>query len=233
VVPPPVVAAFVVAASDNDVIGAGGDLPWHIPEDMRRFRRVTMGHVVVLGRVTHESIVARLGRSLPGRTSIVISHAALGHPPPPGSPSPGLPPPRVPPPAGAAPSAPTPPAPGHPESGRPESGRPLPPAAPPVPPAPGGPVLVAGSVTDGLRLAGELAAAAGDREFFIAGGESVYRQALEATGWIYLTRVHQDVAGDRSMPAGWLDGFRLVSREEGISATGIRYEFLDYERLRA
>jgi dihydrofolate reductase len=194
-----VVPAFLVAASDNDVIGAGGDLPWHIPEDMRRFRRMTMGHVVVLGRVTHESIVARLGRSLPGRTSIVISHAALGH---------AMPRPRTP-------------------------GQPSPPPAPPVSPAPGGPVLVAGSVTDALRLAGELASAAGDREFFIAGGESVYRQALEATGWIYLTRVHQDVAGDRSMPAGWLDGFRLVSREEGISATGIRYEFLDYERLRA
>jgi dihydrofolate reductase len=69
----PVTTSLIVAAAENEVIGAAGALPWHLPEDLRRFRRLTAGHAVVLGRVTHESIVARLGRALPGRTSVVVS----------------------------------------------------------------------------------------------------------------------------------------------------------------
>ena len=65
--------ALIVAASVNDVIGRDGTLPWHLPDDLRRFKRLTTGHPIVLGRLTHESIVARLGRPLPGRTSVVIS----------------------------------------------------------------------------------------------------------------------------------------------------------------
>ena len=65
--------ALIVAASANDVIGRDGALPWHLPDDLRRFRKLTSGHPIVLGRLTHESIVARLGRPLPGRTSVVVS----------------------------------------------------------------------------------------------------------------------------------------------------------------
>jgi dihydrofolate reductase len=65
--------SLVVAASDRDVIGDQGRLPWHLPDDLRRFKRLTSGHVVVLGRRTHEEIVARLGRPLPGRLSVVVS----------------------------------------------------------------------------------------------------------------------------------------------------------------
>jgi len=65
--------SLIVAAARNDVIGAGGELPWYLPEDLRRFKRLTLGHPVVVGRVTHESIVARLGRPLPERTSVVVS----------------------------------------------------------------------------------------------------------------------------------------------------------------
>ena len=53
----------------NRVIGANGALPWHLPEDLRRFRAVTMGHHLIMGRSTFESI----GRPLPGRTSIVLT----------------------------------------------------------------------------------------------------------------------------------------------------------------
>lgn len=60
---------LVAAVADNGVIGAGGDIPWRIPEDMRHFRRVTSGHPVVMGRVTFESI----GRPLPERTNIVVT----------------------------------------------------------------------------------------------------------------------------------------------------------------
>jgi dihydrofolate reductase len=71
-----VTTSLIVAAASNDVIGASGALPWHLPEDLRRFRRLTSGHPVIVGRLTHESIVARLGHPLPGRTSVVLSSRA-------------------------------------------------------------------------------------------------------------------------------------------------------------
>lgn len=58
----------IAAVADNGVIGADGDVPWHIREDWARFKAVTMGGVLVLGRATHESI----GR-LPGRERVVIT----------------------------------------------------------------------------------------------------------------------------------------------------------------
>ncbi|MGH3408280.1 MAG: dihydrofolate reductase [Streptosporangiaceae bacterium] len=76
----PVITSLIVAAARNDVIGAGGALPWYLPEDLRRFRRLTVGHPVVVGRVTHESILTRLGCPLPQRTSIVVSSRPAGQP---------------------------------------------------------------------------------------------------------------------------------------------------------
>ena len=61
--------AIVVAFNGDRVIGAKGDMPWHIPEDLRHFKRVTMGHAILMGRKTHESI----GRPLPGRRNIIIT----------------------------------------------------------------------------------------------------------------------------------------------------------------
>lgn len=60
---------LVVAASENDVIGRDGDLPWRLPSDLAHFKRVTMGKPVVMGRKTWDSI----GRPLPGRLNIVLS----------------------------------------------------------------------------------------------------------------------------------------------------------------
>jgi dihydrofolate reductase len=74
------ITSLIVAASRNDVIGAAGALPWYLPEDLRRFRRLTTGHAVVVGRVTHESILARLGRPLPDRTCVVVSSRPPGGP---------------------------------------------------------------------------------------------------------------------------------------------------------
>ena len=65
--------SLVVAAAENEVIGRDGMLPWYLPADLRRFRELTTGHVVVMGRLTYESIIARLGHPLDGRTSVVIS----------------------------------------------------------------------------------------------------------------------------------------------------------------
>lgn len=61
--------SIIVAVAQNRVIGNQGQLPWHLSEDLKRFKRITMGHPVVMGRKTHESI----GRPLPGRQNIVIS----------------------------------------------------------------------------------------------------------------------------------------------------------------
>ncbi|MEN8139728.1 MAG: dihydrofolate reductase [Thermodesulfobacteriota bacterium] len=59
----------LVAMAKNRVIGHANQIPWHIPEDVRLFKEVTMGHAMIMGRKTYDSI----GRPLPGRDSIVIS----------------------------------------------------------------------------------------------------------------------------------------------------------------
>ncbi|MHC0035709.1 dihydrofolate reductase [Pseudoneobacillus sp. C159] len=61
--------SFIWAMDENRVIGKNNQLPWHLPEDLKFFKRVTMGHPVAMGRKTHESI----GRLLPGRENIVIT----------------------------------------------------------------------------------------------------------------------------------------------------------------
>lgn len=61
--------AVIVAAAENGVIGRNNALPWHLVEDLRYFKRATMGKPIVMGRKTYESI----GRPLPGRTNIVIT----------------------------------------------------------------------------------------------------------------------------------------------------------------
>jgi dihydrofolate reductase len=71
---------MVVAADDDDMIGRDGVLPWHVPEDLRRFRALTTGHVVIAGRITHESIVERLGRPLPDRTTVVVTRDPSARP---------------------------------------------------------------------------------------------------------------------------------------------------------
>lgn len=60
---------IIVAMSENRVIGRDGDLPWRLPEDLKRFKRLTTGHHVIMGRKTYET----LGRPLPNRTNIVIT----------------------------------------------------------------------------------------------------------------------------------------------------------------
>lgn len=61
--------SIVVAASANNVIGVDGDLPWRLPEDLKKFKSITMGKPMIMGRATYDSI----GRALPGRKSIVLT----------------------------------------------------------------------------------------------------------------------------------------------------------------
>ena len=60
---------LVAAVADNGVIGNGGDIPWRIPADFAHFQALTLGHALVMGRATYESI----GRPLPGRTTVVLT----------------------------------------------------------------------------------------------------------------------------------------------------------------
>ncbi len=61
--------SIIAAMAKNRVIGRRGSLPWHLPSDLRRFRELTMGHTLLMGRRTFEAI----GRALPGRRTIVLS----------------------------------------------------------------------------------------------------------------------------------------------------------------
>jgi dihydrofolate reductase len=65
------IISLIAAMSEDRVIGREGKLPWHIPADLARFKAITMGHAVLMGRKTFESI----GRPLPGRSTIVLSRS--------------------------------------------------------------------------------------------------------------------------------------------------------------
>lgn len=64
--------SLIVAAATNGVIGLDNRLPWRVPADLARFKRLTMGHHLIMGRRTYESI----GRPLPGRITVVLSRSA-------------------------------------------------------------------------------------------------------------------------------------------------------------
>ncbi|MFA6541953.1 MAG: dihydrofolate reductase [Bacteroidota bacterium] len=64
---------IIAAINKKRVIGANGKIPWHIPEDVKRFKELTMGHAVLMGRKTYDSI----GKPLPGRRNVVITSRNL------------------------------------------------------------------------------------------------------------------------------------------------------------
>lgn len=61
--------SLIVAHADDRVIGLNNQLPWHLPEDLKRFKQLTMGHHIIMGRKTYAS----LGRLLPGRTTVIVT----------------------------------------------------------------------------------------------------------------------------------------------------------------
>ena len=67
--PEPKTISLIVAMADNRAIGLDNRMPWHLPADLRRFKRLTWGKPIIMGRRTHESI----GRALPGRRNIVLT----------------------------------------------------------------------------------------------------------------------------------------------------------------
>ncbi len=65
---------LIVACAQNRVIGRNGAMPWHIPAELQHFKRLTTGCPVIMGRKTWDSILRTLGKPLPGRQSIVVTH---------------------------------------------------------------------------------------------------------------------------------------------------------------
>lgn len=65
--------SIIAAVAKNGIIGDKNNLPWYLPEDLKRFKELTTGKTVIMGRKTFESIFARLGKALPNRTNIVIT----------------------------------------------------------------------------------------------------------------------------------------------------------------
>ena len=63
------IISIIVAMAKNRIIGINNTLPWHLPEDLKRFRALTTGHHIIMGRKTYES----LGRLLPGRTTVIVT----------------------------------------------------------------------------------------------------------------------------------------------------------------
>ena len=125
--------SLICAVSRNGIIGRGNQLPWKLPNDLKRFKALTMGHPIIMVRKTFESI----GKPLPGRDNVVVSRQ-----------------------------------PGYRAEG----------------------CHVVASLEEALKVC----RAAG--EAFVIGGASLYEEALPAAHRIYLTEVHQDIAGDVRMP---------------------------------
>ena len=64
------IVSLIVAADESGGIGKNNQLPWHLPSDLKRFKNLTMGHYIVMGRKTYEAI----GKRLPGRMMVVVTH---------------------------------------------------------------------------------------------------------------------------------------------------------------
>ncbi len=220
--------SIIVAVAQNGVIGGGNQLLWHISEDLQRFKRITSGHPVVMGRKTFES----LGKPLPNRHNVVITRQQDYRPVgmtvvglhesvaaacpseevtvagvPGGMKAAGLPEtvtvvgvPKEKPAVDSSKSVTADRASeGIKATGSPDSAN----------------MAAAGSLTD-VTIVGSLEEAIGlfphEQEVFITGGGEIYRQALPLADKVYLTIVHHDYQGDTHFPpldpAQWKETFR-------------------------
>jgi len=75
----PDIILIAAVAEENRVIGRDLELPWHLPEDLKRFKKLTTGHPLILGRKTFESIVHQFGGPLPNRRMIVLTRKGLSN----------------------------------------------------------------------------------------------------------------------------------------------------------
>ncbi|HEY3395718.1 MAG TPA: dihydrofolate reductase [Lacipirellulaceae bacterium] len=164
--------SIIAAVAENGVIGRDGNLPWHLSADLRRFKQLTMGHTVIMGRRTWESI----GRSLPGRRMVVVSRQPGYHVDAQG-------------------------------------------------------IEVAASLDDALKRA----AALGDDEAFVIGGETLFKEALPRADRLYYTSVRANVSGDVYFPDVEWSQWRLIESVDSPANEKNDYPstFKIYERQQA
>jgi dihydrofolate reductase len=159
--------SIIVAVSDDWGIGKNNDLLWHIPEDLRRFKNLTMGKCIIMGKRTWESLPRK---PLPGRNNIVITDV------------------------------------------------------------PGECIdcsVTAYSIEDALSKCD-------DKEAFVIGGGSVYRQFMPIADRLYITHIHLKAPADVWFPKIDMRKWRIAQKEECISedASRIQYSYVIYERKR-
>tara|TARA_Y100000310_G_scaffold286485_1_gene310697 strand:+ start:32772 stop:33293 length:522 start_codon:yes stop_codon:yes gene_type:complete len=146
--------SIIVAASENNVIGRANSIPWHLPDDLKFFRKKTEGHPVIMGRKNFESIVAALGGPLPNRKNIIVTRESTYE-------------------------------------------------------------AVGCEVASSLEEAIMYGHKDNDKEeIFIIGGGEIYRQAMELSNYLYLTRVHAWIAGDIEFPEVDSDIWEEVESKE-------------------
>ena len=128
--------SIIVAASENNVIGRENDIPWHLPDDLKHFRKKTSGHPIIMGRKTFESLPSG---ALPKRTNIVVSRDG---------------------------------------SYKAEGAQ------------------VASTLEEAIMFAQKDE----KEEIFIIGGAEIYKHAIPIANYLYFTRVHAWIKGDKEFP---------------------------------
>jgi dihydrofolate reductase len=149
-----VAISLIAAVARNGVIGAAGGIPWHLPEDFAHFKATTLGHTLVMGRATYDSI----GRPLPGRTTIVLTRDPGWH-------------------------------------------------------------------ADGVQTASSLeeALAMAEGDVYVAGGATVYAQALPYADEQVISEVDLEPEGDTFYPEFDRDQWEQVGREQHDGFTVVRW----------
>lgn len=189
---PPTLCA-IVAIAKNHAIGKDNAMIWHLPEDLKHFKRTTLGKPILMGRKSYES----LGKPLPGRPNIVVSrkHESL-------------------------PNAKETDIYKDMEAVdlRPDETSPLSPNTPPsahfpaAPPHPG--PHYAKSIEAGIELMKSMAAQIGVNEIFITGGGQIYTETLPITQRLYLTVLDRDYDGDTFFPKFDWNEWTIVKEEK-------------------
>lgn len=158
--------SLIVAVSSNDVIGVNNTLPWHLSEDLKRFRALTTGHHIIMGRKTYES----LNRLLPDRTTVIVTRNRD--------------------------------------------------------------YKVPGAVmTHSLEEA--ISRCQNDPEAFLIGGAELYKEGLKLADKLYVTEIHAEYQGDAFLPEFNLSEWQEVSREAHVSAQGLPFSYVTYDRIKS
>lgn len=157
--------SLIVAMARDRVIGLNNALPWHLPEDLKRFRALTTGHHIIMGRKTYES----LNRLLPDRTTVIVTRNQDYQ----------------------------------------------------VPGA-----LIAHSLEQAMALS------AGDDEAFLIGGAELYHPGLKLADRLYVTEIDASFAGDAYLPEFDLQDWQEVARDALVSAKGLPFRYITYERIK-